>query len=195
MTKPRQLPNGQYAISQDLLDWISQSRRDGLSDDDIRSQFARAQTTLYEPATAGSPSEGPVIPIITEVRVDWEKVLNAFIGVCETHACTYWMRSFLPNADKVSQSAVIVARENGDPWYGSLDFWGKEGRAVLTHDDRDDGETQVTTTIGESEIISGLNAMANKCPVHFADLIADNDDAITHDVLIQCILFGEIIFG
>lgn len=41
----------------------------------------------------------------------------------------------------------------------------------------------------------GVNVMAEKCPRHFADVINENDDAITGDVFLQCCLFGEVIYG
>jgi hypothetical protein len=41
----------------------------------------------------------------------------------------------------------------------------------------------------------GLDALASKYPRHFADLINENTDAITADVLLQCCLFGELIYG
>jgi len=41
----------------------------------------------------------------------------------------------------------------------------------------------------------GLDALATKYPRHFADLINENTDSITADVLLQCCLFGELIYG
>jgi hypothetical protein len=40
----------------------------------------------------------------------------------------------------------------------------------------------------------GLELLATKYPRHFADLINENTDAITADVLLQCCLFGELIY-
>lgn len=37
--------------------------------------------------------------------------------------------------------------------------------------------------------------MAEKDPVHFDDLLGESDDAITHDVFMQHVIFGEIIYG
>jgi hypothetical protein len=44
-------------------------------------------------------------------------------------------------------------------------------------------------------IARGLAAMAGKYPRHFADLVNENTDAITADVLLQCCLFGELIYN
>jgi hypothetical protein len=40
----------------------------------------------------------------------------------------------------------------------------------------------------------GVADLANKCPRHFADLVNENTDAITANVLLQCCLFGELIY-
>jgi len=44
-------------------------------------------------------------------------------------------------------------------------------------------------------IAQGLEVMASKYPRHFADLVNENTDAITADVLLQCCLFGELIYN
>lgn len=41
----------------------------------------------------------------------------------------------------------------------------------------------------------GLKIMAEKYPKHFADLVGENDDAMTHDVMVQCCLLGDIVYG
>ena len=40
----------------------------------------------------------------------------------------------------------------------------------------------------------GLEDLATKYPRHFADLVNENTDAITANVLLQCCLFGELIY-
>jgi hypothetical protein len=44
-------------------------------------------------------------------------------------------------------------------------------------------------------IAQGLEVLATYYPRHFADLVNDNADSITADALLQCCLFGEIIYG
>jgi len=177
-----------------LARWIANRVKEGIPLDDIKQRIRNAMQFVHHPATVGAPEEGPVVAVITEVRVPWETIINAFVGVCETSASTYWLSSFQPLEPECS-GLVASCREAKEPWYATLDFWGKGGRATLRHDDPSNDDQQTNTIIGETEIISGLNAMANKCPKHFADLVSENDDAITHDVMIQCIVFGEIIYG
>lgn len=41
----------------------------------------------------------------------------------------------------------------------------------------------------------GLSVMATNFPAHFADIISDNEDAITGDVFLQCCLFGDVVYA
>jgi hypothetical protein len=45
-----------------------------------------------------------------------------------------------------------------------------------------------------SETLGREKDLATKYPRHFADLVNENTDAITADVLLQCCLFGELIY-
>jgi hypothetical protein len=64
------------------------------------------------------------------------------------------------------------------------------------------GSLGIVSTEPDSEVFrldlksigQGLDALATKYPRHFADLINENTDAITADVLLQCCLFGELIY-
>ena len=44
-------------------------------------------------------------------------------------------------------------------------------------------------------IARGLEVLANRYPRHFADLINENADVFTADALLQCCLFGELIYS
>ena len=50
-------------------------------------------------------------------------------------------------------------------------------------------------SLGEKEILRGLEVMADKYPNHFGDAIAGNDDATTGDVFLQCCVFGDVLYG
>ncbi len=46
-----------------------------------------------------------------------------------------------------------------------------------------------------AKIKKGLTIMASKYPRHFKSILEDNTDAETADVLLQCALLGEIVYG
>ncbi len=50
-------------------------------------------------------------------------------------------------------------------------------------------------TLMLQDLQKGLEVMAKKYPGDFGRFIADNEDAETGDVFVQCALFGEVIFG
>lgn len=45
------------------------------------------------------------------------------------------------------------------------------------------------------DIIRGLKVMAQKYPRAWKDFMYENDDAETGDIFLQCICFGEVIYG
>lgn len=44
-------------------------------------------------------------------------------------------------------------------------------------------------------IEKGMKVIAEKYPKHYGDFLAENEDADTGDVFLQCCLFGELVFG
>jgi hypothetical protein len=71
-----------------------------------------------------------------------------------------------------------------------LCFLDKEEEAELA-----EGEEPTPHWLDRAKLLDGLKIMAQKYPRHFADLVNENDDAITGDVYLQCCLFGSVIYG
>jgi hypothetical protein len=60
--------------------------------------------------------------------------------------------------------------------------------------DEVNGKTEWDVNLGT--IKRGLQIMATKYPKHFADAVSEqNMDAWTADVFLQCVCFGEIVYG
>lgn len=121
--------------------------------------------------------------------VGWDKIVNAIIGAIEG-ASGYWLREY----DYLSTPEGFDT-EKHNPRYASEEFWQKGGLMTLTYDNPNEGEDTASRHISESVIRTGLRTMAEKDPSHFGDLVSENDDAATHDVFIQHVLFGEVIYG
>lgn len=49
--------------------------------------------------------------------------------------------------------------------------------------------------ITREKLESGLQIFANAYPRHYGNFVAENDDAETGDVFLQCVCFGEVIYG
>lgn len=85
-----------------------------------------------------------------------------------------------------------------DPYWEARHIWVplSEGGAMLCGEDSEgDGTFSTKHELNKDKLFYGLGIMAAKYPKHYANIISENDDATTADVLIQCALLGEIIYG
>jgi hypothetical protein len=173
---------------------------EGLADANTGKQAQAALKTMFQPyfdnmlSLAGSclaqaepdDDENGLPRIAITATVDWSKITNAIIGAFEGGS-TYWLREY----DYTYRPEGV----EGNPLYAEDQFWAKGGKMNLSYDDPDDQEQRATKEVGLLEIKAGLRTMAEKDPRHFGDLVSENDDADTHDVFIQHVLFGEVIYG
>lgn len=72
-----------------------------------------------------------------------------------------------------------------------------EGCALTLRDkeDTDDDEEGKLHRITREDLARGLQIFAKKYPQHLADLLSENDDADTGDCFLQCVVFGDAIYG
>lgn len=134
--------------------------------------------------TDETPATGEIIvPFQMSVKLDY--LTNALIGAFEGGS-TYWLRE----VDYLTDKAPFAA-----PAYAEATFWQQGGRVKLFYDDPEDEESRAEFEMGLPEMTKGVEVMASKFAGHFGDLISENDDAITHDVFIQCVIFGDVIYG
>lgn len=173
---------------------------EGLADANTGKQAQAALKTMFQPyfdnmlSLAGSclaqaepdDDENGLPRIAITATVDWSKITNAIIGAFEGGS-TYWLRE--------CDYTYRPEGAEGNPLYAEDQFWAKGGKMNLSYDDPDDQEQRATKEVGLLEIKAGLRTMAEKDPRHFGDLVSENDDAATHDVFIQHVLFGEVIYG
>lgn len=147
-------------------------------------RHTKEMISMTEETTATVP-----LAITAEILVPVERITNCLIGAFEGGS-TYWLH-------KVRYVERETEAEYENPQYSDPHFWNDGGRAVLTFDNPEEkgDEEPAHKEIGMPELTAGLSVMAAKCPRHFGDLLAENDDAITHDVFIQCVLFGDIVYG
>ena len=142
-------------------------------------------TTIETPATAEAEPERASFSLTIPVFYT-DLLTNCLVGALEGGS-NYWLNSY----------EYATPRDGFEaPAYADEKFWMTGGRVKLTFDDPEDGdEAQKTMEIGFDDLQRGAAIMAQKFGKHFGDLVAENDDAITHDVFIQCVLFEDIIYG
>lgn len=139
-----------------------------------------------------SQAEGETISVPTPV--DWQRVADAMVGAIEGGS-TYWLNSCHASLDDNSQTLKRAIQLADNIWYAEASYWRDGGRALVKYDNPETGPSIAEKEIGKAELLLGLRTMAEKAPRHFADLVNENDDATTHDVFIQYVLFGDIIYG
>ena len=84
-----------------------------------------------------------------------------------------------------------------DKWAKALMF----GKGVVVYDcyemdnELNDGEEPTKYHLTMDNVQKGLELMRDQYPRHYADLVEEQDDAITGDVWLQLATFGELIYG
>lgn len=84
-----------------------------------------------------------------------------------------------------------LAEEWRDEVYPHIHYPLFPGGAVILEDDL----TRKRYRLDWEACVRGLQIMQEKYPRHFAHWVAEEDDAETGDVFIQCATLGEIIYG
>jgi hypothetical protein len=131
------------------------------------------------------------LSVTVTTEVPWSTITNCITGAIEGGS-GYWCEVFAPSAD--CEIMVDRYRTSGLIWYDEVTYWAGGGKATLKFDPPTDDHPG-EQTIGKDELAKGLNVMATKYPKHFGDLVQENDDAGTHDLFLQCVLFGEEVFA
>ncbi len=136
------------------------------------------------------------LTVRADLNIPLERIVNSIIGALEG-GYSQWLHSFKPDDSADTRAALRVATAENMIWYAREEFWHNGGKAVAIYDlpSDDEGEGNGKMTIGLPELTIGLTTMAAKVPVSFADLINENDDAITHDSFMQMVILGEIVYG
>ena len=178
-----------------LIEALAESNSGQAAMTACRTAFQPYMADMLSLAGSALSQVEPGEKIKMSIEVDWEKVTNAFVGAIEG-ASTDWLQEFYPGTDNNSQTMRrAIQLNNAGPWYSVTSYWSEGGQAKLRFDNPNDGPEQESMEMGKAEIMLGLHHMADKAPKHFAVLINEEDDAITHDVMLQFIVFGDIIYG
>ncbi len=98
---------------------------------------------------------------------------------------------------------VTSAIEGGSNYWASIDVGKHEpgwrnyftAKFTIIEGDEKAGAVQDKTyELTLDKLKAGLQVLADKYPHHFKDIVDETGDATTGDVLVQCALFGEIVY-
>jgi hypothetical protein len=127
-----------------------------------------------------------------EIEVTEQRIADLLCAGMEG-GINYWARII-----EYHEPPALTFRAYPDLGGGSfphVDYPLNYGGSVLLESVEGDvnGETRFTLTRGGIE--RGIVTMQRVAPRHFANWLAERDDAETGDVFIQCCLFGRVVFG
>lgn len=108
-------------------------------------------------------------------------LVSAFEG-----GSNYWYFISESNKDKYNCRFDEVAFQDGGFFIiGDKEEW--DGEKFVNND--------LTVKVDRAKLEKGFEIFEKNHKKHFADFVSENDDATTADVYLQCVCFGEIIFG
>jgi len=115
------------------------------------------------------------ITIKTEHVLDRDDIINLLSSMRYSH---YWCE----NAGEFDLISVQQKILDG-------------GKHIAKEFDESDGKIIGRYPVSLATLKKGLQRMATEYPKHFADIVNDNDDADTADVLLQLSTLGELRYG
>ena len=118
------------------------------------------------------------IQIKMTVELDRQRVVDTFINALEGGS-NYWLTSYSLGSGEDDSEKELQAILNG------------ERTMTVKENDRDEKSHVVTV----KDIEAALQDMANRYPWHFKNLVDENDDAETADVLLQLAALKEVVYG
>ena len=114
------------------------------------------------------------------------------------------MKTEIDIADHLVIDVLIAAFEQSVSWAKVEGYYNGAARQIVEKKGAlrltvlNDNETAFDGKSYQFDVANvkiGLGIMANKYPGHFANMIDSEWDCVTGDVLVQCAVFGEIIYG
>ena len=121
---------------------------------------------------------------INEAEIQLNLVANAY------EYCGYWLELRDTNFKEVKGQPIS---NNHDAVETVEDCLFTDGGYWTVIDN--EGQLDEPKKITQADIKSGWQIFKTKYEGHFNDAIEENDDAITADVFLQCVIFGDCIFG
>lgn len=147
--------------------------------------------TLRKPRTGLTEDENKRQFIIERsdlVAITSEDIANLMITAFEGGAT--WAEKARCTRCTISLSSM----GKGDgPWYANPGLYEDDQMRITVW--YHDGMDSQSKELDRAAILAGLKVMEADYPAHFDDVVQDNHDAITADVFLQCVVFGEMVYG
>jgi hypothetical protein len=136
------------------------------------------------------------VNIVLTLDIPLERVADLLCSAFEGGS-NYWYRieDYKPPAGDPKRWAFRFDEHRVEV-FPHVDYPLNSGGSLLVSDAAEMGEAQMTVKgLNLLSITEGLKVMARDYARHFADFMAEKDDACTGDVFLQCCLFGKVVYG
>lgn len=128
--------------------------------------------------------------IITSTEVSEERICDLFINFIEGMVSS-WCRSLQwNNPDK-----GMFENDNRATWYMFPANYDEDFKVKIVADAIDGDEDTITKFVDRNDLIKAMTDMATNSRKDFDDMMSENDDYTTADILLQYLTYGEVIFG
>jgi len=146
----------------------------------------------------GSQTENPAAFAAIPLTVTAKQIANLMISFIESGDPV--TRGWCEGVYLETSGSARIDRHN--VWYGETALWAADDWMIRVLEDEDetgDPDQCKAHLISKKEFIAGLTALATAengaYSKHFNDIISENDDAATADILMQFILFGKEVYA
>lgn len=123
-----------------------------------------------------------------EIDITPHQLVDMFVTAIEGGS-TYWCQGLF----KLTGPEPEVR-----PWYSAPNIWADPNTTIEVHyddPDKPEGNGAGRKTLRVADLQTGVQAMADKYPSHFADWLLQESDADTGDCFLQCIVLGDCVYG
>lgn len=117
-----------------------------------------------------------------------------FVGAIEGNDMTRAWCNGIYRVDNPERELPV----KGLVWYGQKEFFeNPEWLVKIVYDDPEgeEGNASAALLVGEEEFREGLQRMADQYTTDFNDLVQENADACTYDILFQLVVLKSVIYG
>lgn len=132
--------------------------------------------------------------IAGKLKIDERRLADLMVGAFEGGS-NYW----IGKVESVNKPPVLwkVGDNEGVNYYPAYmrTAMSKGGVVRLRIADPDREQHSTVMLLTRAKLERGWSIMVEKYPNHAADAAREDDDATTADVFIQCVIFGEVIYG
>ncbi len=129
-------------------------------------------------------------------KISYERLSSILVGYFEGNPSANDTMIKYTTVEPLNWEGLKETRTNGKVWFYCYPF--NEGGAIILHErenwtESDKPPRQLRLDI--TTIVRGLRILEEKYPHHLEAIVEGNDDCWTSSALVECALYGDIIFG